>query len=164
MQQPHIPQLTVKGLDNHLGMFRDELLVPFWVGTTRDCGNLYATFQVVLPMGKVDNDAKKDPAKTTGIAEADKRWVRGLDVFIVGIDSSRAEGIAVGFVECAMGVFVEILGQDRKAEAFGEGRVAPCYNIAGDEVFLGQNEVLKRFVYATKHEQVSWFDEGYDRV
>lgn len=164
LQQPPIPQLTVKGLDNHLGVLCDQFLVPIWVGTTRDHGNLYAIVQIILPVGEVDNNAKKDPAKTTGVAEADEGRVRGLNVFIVRIDSSRAERIAIGFVECAVGVFVEIRGQDRKAEAFGEGGVAPCYDIAGDEVFLGQDEVSKRLVHAAEDKEFSGFEEGYNIV
>ena len=164
LQQPRIPQLAVKGLGNHLGMLRDEFLVPIWVGTSRDGGNLHAAVQVILPVGEIDNDAKKDPAETTSVAEADKGRVRGLDVFIVGIDSSGAERIAIGFVECTVGVFVEVLGQDGKAEAFGKGRVTPCYYIAGDEVFLRQDEIPKRLVDTAENKQLSRFDEGYDRV
>lgn len=154
----------MKGLDNHLGVLRDEFLVPIWVGTTGDGGNLHAAVQVILPVGEIDNDTEEDPSKTTGIAEANKARVRGLDVFIVCIDSSRAEGIAIGFVECTVGVFVEILGQDRKAEALGERGIAPSYDIASDEVFLGQDEVSKRLVDTAEDKQLSGFEEGDDRI
>lgn len=164
LQQPHVPQLAVKGLDNHLGVLGDQFLVPVWVGTTRDSGNGQSVVQMMLPVGEVDNNAKENPAKTTGVAEADKGRVRRPDMFIVGIDSSRAKRIAIGFVERATGVFVEILGQDRKTEASGEGGIAPCYDVARDGVFLGQDEVPKRLVHAAEDKQLSGFDEGDDGV
>lgn len=77
-----VPQSTVKGFLNDIGIPLNEFLIPFRIAASLDHWNWLALIEVWLKMSEIDDDVEIIPTKDTGYASAGNPRIEGLDMLV----------------------------------------------------------------------------------